>query len=117
MFRNFEKSLGKQRLWHRCFPANFAKFLITPFLHNTSGDWFCSLLNFLLNITLNILIVHSESERSSETLLNISSLLCILCLLFILCILRMCGVKVEVFYIVGVFLSEFTLTAFENLVL
>ena len=27
----------KKRLWHRCFPENFAKFLRTPFLQNTSG--------------------------------------------------------------------------------
>ena len=27
----------KKRLWHRCFPMNFAKFLKTPFLQNTSG--------------------------------------------------------------------------------
>ena len=25
-------ALLKQRLWHRCFPVNFAKFLRTPFL-------------------------------------------------------------------------------------
>ena len=25
------------RLWHKCFPVNFAKFLRTPFLQNTSG--------------------------------------------------------------------------------
>ena len=30
-------TLLKKRLWHRCFPVNFAKFLRTPFLHNTSG--------------------------------------------------------------------------------
>ena len=43
--RNFAKFLGKhlcqslmpatlikKRLWHRCFPVNFAKFLRTPFL-------------------------------------------------------------------------------------
>ena len=24
-----------QRLWHRCFPVNFVKFLRTPFLHRT----------------------------------------------------------------------------------
>ena len=51
--RNFEKFIGKhlcqslrglrpstllkKRLWHRCFPVNFAKFLRTPFLQNTSG--------------------------------------------------------------------------------
>ena len=27
----------KYRLWHRCFPVNFVKFLRTPFLQNTSG--------------------------------------------------------------------------------
>ena len=30
----------KKRLWHRCFPVNFAKFLRTPFLQNTSGGCF-----------------------------------------------------------------------------
>ena len=30
-------TLLKKRLWHRCFPVNFAKFLRTPFLNNTSG--------------------------------------------------------------------------------
>ena len=25
-------TLLKERLWHRCFPANFVKFLRTPFL-------------------------------------------------------------------------------------
>ena len=30
-------TLFKKRLWHRCFPVNFAKFLRTPFLPNTSG--------------------------------------------------------------------------------
>ena len=27
--------LLKKRLWHRCFPVNFAKFLKTPFLKRT----------------------------------------------------------------------------------
>ena len=31
-------TLLKKRLWHRCFPVNFAKFLGTPFLQNTSGQ-------------------------------------------------------------------------------
>ena len=30
-------TLLKKRLWHRYFPVNFAKFLRTPFLKNTSG--------------------------------------------------------------------------------
>ena len=29
-------TLFKKRLWHRCFPVNFAKFPRTPFLQNTS---------------------------------------------------------------------------------
>ena len=29
-------TLLKKRLWHRCFPVNFAKFLRTPFLQTTS---------------------------------------------------------------------------------
>ena len=28
----------KKRLWHRCFPVNFANFLKTPFLQNTFGQ-------------------------------------------------------------------------------
>ena len=28
----------KKRLRHKCFPADFAKFLRTPFLQNTSGQ-------------------------------------------------------------------------------
>ena len=31
-------TLLKKRLWHRCFPVNFAKFLRIPFLQNTSGQ-------------------------------------------------------------------------------
>ena len=30
----------KKRLWRRCFPVNFAKFIRTPFLQNTSGGCF-----------------------------------------------------------------------------
>ena len=30
-------TLLKNRLWHRCFPVNFAKFFRIPFLQNTSG--------------------------------------------------------------------------------
>ena len=31
------RTLFKKRLLHRCFPVNFVKFSITPFLQNTSG--------------------------------------------------------------------------------
>ena len=30
-------TLLKKRLWHRCFPVIFVKFLRTPFLQNTCG--------------------------------------------------------------------------------
>ena len=33
-------TLSKKRLWHRCFPVNFAKFLRNLFLPNTFGDCF-----------------------------------------------------------------------------
>ena len=33
-------TLLKKRLWHKCFPVNFAKFLKTHFLQNNSGDCF-----------------------------------------------------------------------------
>ena len=36
-------TLLKKRLWHRCFYGNFAKFLATPFLQNTSGRLFLKL--------------------------------------------------------------------------
>ena len=34
-FRLSPATLLKKRLWHRCFPVNFAKFLRTSFLQNT----------------------------------------------------------------------------------
>ena len=39
MFR--PATLLKKRLWHKCFPVNFAKFLKTLFLQKTSGGCFC----------------------------------------------------------------------------
>ena len=37
LFFNKVPGLLKKRLSHRCFPANFVKFLRTPFLQKTSG--------------------------------------------------------------------------------
>ena len=34
-------TLLKKRLWNRCFPINFAKFLGSPFYRTTPGDCFC----------------------------------------------------------------------------
>ena len=59
-------TLFKKRLWHKCFPGNFAKFLRTPFLQNTSDRMllcrfhllaeFCKLR--FLSILLSFLKIH-----------------------------------------------------------
>ena len=36
-------TLLKKKLWHKCFPVNFAKFLRTPYLQNTS-EWLLLIL-------------------------------------------------------------------------
>ena len=48
----------KKRVWHRCFPVNFAKFLRTPFLQNTSGRL---ILVFILCFTV------SKKKKNSRT--------------------------------------------------
>ena len=40
------QALSKKRPWHSCFPVNFAKFLGTPFLQNTSGWLLLVLMKF-----------------------------------------------------------------------
>ena len=47
LFFNKPASLLKKRLWHRYFPVNFAKFLRTHFLQNTS--WWLLLKQTLLS--------------------------------------------------------------------
>ena len=49
----------QKRLWHRCFPMNFAKFLKTPFSQNTSG-------RLLLCVQLKILIRFQIFQISME---------------------------------------------------
>ena len=41
----------KDRLWHRCFPVNFAKFLRTLFLQNTSWRLLLEVAFSFTNIT------------------------------------------------------------------
>ena len=69
--RNFAKFTGKhlcQRLWHRCFPVNFAKFLRTPFLQNTSDRLL--LEQFLLENSMFFVRVDSNSENLYTFLLH-----------------------------------------------
>ena len=68
VLRNFTKFTGKvttllkKRLWHRCFPVNFVKFVRTPFFYRTALVAASSLLlilpsNFAFNYskkTLNL---------------------------------------------------------------
>ena len=44
-------TLLKKRLWHRCFPVNFEKFLRTPFLQNTSGKMLLLYLTRFSNVS------------------------------------------------------------------
>ena len=71
-----------KRLWRRCLPVNFAKFLITPFYRTRPGDCFCkekeSLLECFLNnypngrfrtslpICFNVFLQHSVSFKVSN---------------------------------------------------
>ena len=47
-------TLLKKRLWHRCFPVNFVKFLRTPFLRNTSR-----LLLLSIIVTIDIMVINT----------------------------------------------------------
>ena len=48
VLENFAKFTGrpvtllKGRIWHRCFPVNFAKFLRIPFLQTPLDECFCT---------------------------------------------------------------------------
>ena len=50
--------LLKNRLWHRCFPVNFAKFLRTPFYRTPSGDCLC--IQVILSVGQNVLVHFSD---------------------------------------------------------
>ena len=54
-------TLLKKRLWHRCFPVNFAKFIRTPFLQNTSSScfWPFSLSRKWVSYRLTLTLIES----------------------------------------------------------
>ena len=62
------QTLFKKRLWHRCFPVNFAKFLRTPFLQNTSGR-----LCFWKNTRISLICACCKNK---DTELRLSHLHC-----------------------------------------
>ena len=58
-------TLLKKRLWHRCFPVNFPKFLRRTFLQNTSGRLLLSINSYscfsrrqIYLISLSILVLN-----------------------------------------------------------
>ena len=55
LFLNKAAGLHRRRSWHKCFPVNFAKFLRTPSLQNTSGQL---LLNLPLRCWFSETAVH-----------------------------------------------------------
>ena len=53
--------LLKKKLWHKCFPVKFAKFLRTPFLQNTSAsDWS---YGFIGNVQLSLWSLHKIFKK------------------------------------------------------
>ena len=58
------RSFIKKRLWHTCFPVNFAKFLRTPFLQNISGRLILNIAKYLRTL------YHRTSVAASEKFIN-----------------------------------------------
>ena len=52
--------LLKKRIWHRCFPVTFAKFLRTPFLKNTSGWLVLKKKSYASERSISIVLKNSE---------------------------------------------------------
>ena len=49
-------TLLKKKLWHRCVPVSFTKFLRTPFLQNTSGRLLLSTLQNSRKLQLKVFL-------------------------------------------------------------
>ena len=73
----FKDSYFEKHLWtagHRCFPVNFAKFLRTPFLQNTSGrlllEWVLIYLTKTVLKKMSNCIFNKEKVDLEELKLN-----------------------------------------------
>ena len=60
----------KKRHWHRCFPVNFAKFLRTPFLQNTSGRLILNVTFLTIKSHVVILFAHTKSATTVSNLIT-----------------------------------------------
>ena len=72
-------TLLKKRVWYRCFPANFAKFLRTTFLQNTSGRLLLSLCTNILYGKLKevlIKLVSFISNRGEKQYIDVVKSVC-----------------------------------------
>ena len=59
-------TLLKNRLWHKCFPVNFVKFLRTPFSQNIPGDCF-----YIKEDDLGVKILHLNKRGNVAFAKNI----------------------------------------------
>ena len=62
-------TLLKKRLWHRCFPVNFAKVLRTPFYRTPRDD--CFWTEFIL--IYNWVLIFSQWIKSQENIVLLRS--------------------------------------------
>ena len=60
------RPLFKKRLWHRCFPVNFTKFLRAPFLQNTSGRLLLTVTTVLQLLLTYLFIKHITACPNAE---------------------------------------------------
>ena len=62
-------TLLKKRLWHKCFPVNFVKFLRPLFLENTYGGCFCFTENDFFWKTLKPILCRKRTSNEKATLM------------------------------------------------
>ena len=60
-------TLLKKRLWEKCFPVNFAKFLRTPFLQNAS-------VQLRLTVKEKVFVHVQKSQVQSFSFYSVSTL-------------------------------------------
>ena len=58
-------TLLKKRLWHKCFPMNFAKFLRTPFHRTPLNDCFSTIQHFRAENPTKLL--NGQQQYKGET--------------------------------------------------
>ena len=68
----------KKRLWYKCFPVNFLKFLRKPFLQNTSGRLLFQLLYWKQSklkapLDTKCLLISAKTMKNVNTALNYKS--------------------------------------------